>query len=148
MTSSVTDPDAARLDDDGAPVRTPRPSSAPHVRLVWAPSREDGQPVGVWWPRSRDAAVELRTLLPEMSSRLGGPATRVSLNIDAWDADQPRRLRVGDRLVRLGWFRTMDPGTVTLGRGSDPRITLHVLPPELDPDEARDALGAISNPWP
>src|SRR3954465_12012712 len=136
MTSSVTDPDAARLDDDGAPVWTPRPSSAPDVRLVWAPSREDGQPVGAWWPRTRDAAVELRTLLPEMSSRLGGPATRVSLNIDAWDADQPRRLRVSDRLVRLGWFHTLDRATVTLARGSDPRVTLVVVAPELNADEA------------
>ncbi len=66
--------------------------------------------------------------------------TRVSLNIGAWNADQPRRLQVGDRMVRLGWFHTLDPATVTLGRSGDPRVTLHVVAPELDPVAARGLL--------
>jgi len=79
-------------------------------------------------------------LLPQVSDRLGGPVTRVSLNIGAWNADQPRRLQVGDRLVRLGWFHTLDSATVTLGRSGDPRVTLHVVAPELNPDAARELL--------
>ena len=112
------------------------------VRLVWAP--DGNPPSGAWWPRSRDAATELRALLPELSERLGGPVTRVSLNIDAWDADQPRRLRVGDRVVRLGWFHTLDPATVTIARGSDPRVTLHLVPPELDSDAADKLMRAAA----
>jgi hypothetical protein len=114
------------------------PPAALDVRLVWAAGRH--HPSGTWWPRSRDAAAELGNVLPEVGEHLGGAVDRVSLNIDAWDDDQPQRLRVGDRLVRLGWFRRLDPGTVTLGRGSDPRITLRVIPPELDPTTARAQL--------
>lgn len=108
------------------------------VRLSWEPS---GSPTaGVWWPRSRDAGTELEALLPQVGDRLGGSVTRVSLNITAWDADQPRRLRVGNGLVRLGWFRTLDPSTVTLACSGGPRLILHTVPPELDPDEARELL--------
>lgn len=144
MTPSTADRDSARLDDDGAPVWTARQSSSADVRLAWAPSQRDNPPTGAWWPRSRNAAVELTALLPLVGDRLGGPVTRVSLNIDAWDADQPRRVRVGDCLVRLGWFHTMDPTTVTLGRGSDARATLHLVAPELDAAAARDRLHDVS----
>jgi hypothetical protein len=144
MASSLADCDSARLDDDGAPIWPAPQPPIPQVRLAWAPS-QSSQPVGAWWPRSRDATVELRALLPEVSCRLGGSVTRVSLNIDAWAADQPRRLRVGDRLLRLGWFHTLDRTTVTLRRGSDPRITLLVLPPELDPKAARKSLREMSS---
>jgi hypothetical protein len=72
----------------------------------------------------------------------------VSLNIDAWAADQPRRLRVGDHVVRLGWFRSLDPATVTLACGSDPRVILHIVPPELDPDAAREVLREMSGSSP
>ncbi|MDQ1748771.1 MAG: hypothetical protein QOD07_3034 [Frankiaceae bacterium] len=142
MTSSTADRDTARLDDDGAPVSTPRQPAAPDARLVWAP---DGTPpTGTWWPKTRDAATELRALLPQVSDRLGGTVTRVSLNIGAWNADQPRRLRVGDSLVRLGWFNTLDSATVTLGRSGAARVTLHVVAPELDPDAARELLREAS----
>jgi hypothetical protein len=83
-------------------------------------------------------------LLPVVGPHLGGPITRVSLNIDAWDADQPRRLRVGDCLVRLGWFHTLDATTVTVRRGSDARVVLHVVAPELDPAAGREALRELS----
>ena len=112
------------------------------VRLVWKPTADHLS--GVWWPRSRDAATELGALLPRVNDRLGRSVTRVSLNIDAWDADQPRRLRAGDHVVRLGWFHTLAPATVTLGRGGDPRVTLQVVPPELDPDAGRELLDEAS----
>jgi hypothetical protein len=83
-------------------------------------------------------------LLPLVGQHLGGSVTRVSLNIDAWEADQPRRLRVGDRVVRLGWFHTLDPATVTLARGSDARATLRIVAPELDPAAADELLHRLS----
>jgi hypothetical protein len=144
MTSSIADRDAARLDDDGAPVWAARESLSADVRLVWAPSRRGCPPAGGWWPRSRNAAAELKALLPLVGHHLGGPVTRVSLNIDAWDADLPRRLRVGDRLVRLGWFHSMDPATVTLAYGSDARVTLHIVAPQVEPAAARKLLLELS----
>lgn len=129
MTSPIVDRDSARLDDDGAPVWAVRESLSGDARLTWAPSQPGNSPSGVWWPRSRNAAVELKALLPVVAHHLGGPVTRVSLNIDVWDAAQPRRLQVAGRTVRLGWFHTLDPATVTLARGSDARVILHVVAP-------------------
>jgi uncharacterized protein DUF5994 len=123
-------------------------SSIADVRLAWAPGQPGNAPSGAWWPRSRNAAVELEALLPVVGRHLGGPVTRASLNIDVWDADQPRRLRVGDGLVRLGWFHSLDPATVTLARGSDARVTLHVVAPEVDAVAARKSLHELSTSIP
>jgi hypothetical protein len=142
MTSSVADRDSARLDDDGAPVWLSRHPAGGNVRLVWASSGTP--PSGTWWPRSRDAATELRALLPQVSDCLGGRVARVSLNIRAWNADQPCRLQVRGRWVRLGWFHTLDPATVTLRCSGEARVTLHVVAPELDPDAARELLREAS----
>jgi len=128
MTSTV-DLDSARLDDDGAPAWAGGRRDDGGARLVWASEATGGGFAGSWWPRSRDAVSELRMLIPVVSEHLGGPVMRVSLNIDAWGPDQPRRLRVGDRLVRLGWFRTLDSATVTLGRDTFDRVALRVTPP-------------------
>jgi hypothetical protein len=136
------------LDDDGGPVWAVRDSRSADVRLAWAPSQPGNPPSGAWWPRSRNAAVELKALLPVVGHHLGGPVTRVSLNIDVWDADQPRRLRVGNGLVRLGWFHSLDPATVTLARGSDARVTLHVLASEVDSAAARKLLHELSTSIP
>ena len=75
---------------------------------------------------------------------------RVSINIDAWNSEQPRRLRVADELVRIGWFHTLDAETVTLGRRNDDRVTLVVIPPSLDPPAALALLQRLSTAtsWP
>jgi len=92
MTLTI-DLDSARLDDDGAPAWAGRRPDGGGVRLVWA-SEETGPGFAArWWPRSRDAVRELRKLMPVVSEHLGGPVTRVSLNIDAWGPDHPRRRR-------------------------------------------------------
>lgn len=133
-------------DRDAAPER----GSSGGVRLVWAP-RDAGSPLaGAWWPRSRDATTELRALLPTVAERVGGPATRVSLNIDAWDADQPRRLQIGDTLVRLGWFRTLDAATIALGRYGPGRLSVVVIPYDADATAAQAVLDRLATAaqWP
>jgi hypothetical protein len=117
-------------------------SSPPEARLVWASDDDGRPPSGAWWPRTRDAAAELTALVPLVSERLGGPVNRVSLNMDAWSGEQPRRLRVGGRIVRVGWFHTLGRDTVTLGRGAEARAALVVVPPELDADAAQELLWA------
>jgi len=139
-----------RLDDDGAPIRSERAGREPDRRLVWAPSTTGSRLDGAWWPRTHDAGDELTALMPAVSHHLGGPVRRVSANIDAWGPDQPRLLRIGGVVVRLGWFRTLDPATVTLGRGNDDRITLLIIPPEFEPAVARRLLRRLSSgsEWP
>lgn len=110
------------------------------VRLVWAPPGDDARLAGAWWPHSSDAVTELQGLLPDAGEHLGGRVTRVSLNMDAWGPDQPRRLRVGGEIVRLGWFHSLDPTTVTFRRGSDAAVTLFVVPPDSDAERANQLL--------
>jgi len=150
MTASTTDYAVDRLDDDGAPIRSERDRSRLVTRLVWAPTTTGRRIDGAWWASTRDAAAELALLVPLVSEHLGGPVRRVSLNIDAWDPDQPRRLRVGDGLVRLGWFRMLDRETVTLGRRNEDRVTLLVIPSAFDPVAARRLLHRLStaSAWP
>lgn len=150
MSRSDTDYAVARLDDDGAPVRLAPEGGDRSGRLVWAPPTSGSRLDGAWWPSTRDPAAELAALLPAASSHLGGPVRRVSLNIEAWGPARPGRLRAGGALVRLGWFHTLDPATVTLGRGSDDRVTLLVVPPELEPAKAHRLLHRLSSApdWP
>jgi hypothetical protein len=150
MSGSDTDYAAARRDDDGTAVRSTREREDRTGRLIWAPPTSGSRLDGAWWPSTRDPAAELVALLPAAGSHLGGPVRRVSLNLEAWGPDRPGRLRAGGALVRLGWFHTLDPATVTLGRGSDDRVTLLVLPPELDPAKARRLLHRLSSAprWP
>lgn len=131
-------------------VATDRAVDRSLARLVWAPTVEGRRLDGAWWPRTRDAVAELSVLIPVVSEHIAGRVTRVSLNIDAWDSDQPRRLRIGDMLVRLGWFRTLDAATVTLGRGISDRIRLVVVPPDLDPHSGSELMRrlAADTRWP
>jgi hypothetical protein len=114
--------------DSPASSWSPTNASGDGCRLVWAPSGDADGWAGAWWPRTRDAAAALRELLPVVAERLGGPVVRVSLNLDAWDADPPRRLRLAGRLVRLGWFHTLDPHVITLGHTTFDRLRLLVIP--------------------
>ena len=150
MTRPVSEYAVDRLDDDGGPIRPEGTGRDPDGRLVWAPPAPAGRLDGAWWPRTHDAGGELTALMPAVSHHLGGPVRRVSVNIDAWGPDQPRWLQIGGVRVRLGWFRTLDPATVTLGRDNDDRVTLLVIPPELEPGAARRLLRRLSSAtqWP
>src|SRR5436190_206228 len=93
--------------------------------LHWATDADSGTD-GTWSRRSKDATAELRELIPAVNAHLPSRVTRVSLNIDAWDGDHPRRLPLSDGVVRLGWFHLLDPGIVTLGQGTAPRVVIRL----------------------
>ncbi len=124
---------------------TPAPDRAGEVRLelIDPPSARTTLD-GAWWPRTSDLDAELAPLLEELSRR-GIRATRVAFNPDSWAA-APRRLQVGDRTVRLGWFRHLDPQllnlTGDLGRG---RVDLLVVPPDTTQAAARRAFSAATD---
>jgi hypothetical protein len=119
-------------------------------RLVWAPVDASRSLDGAWWPATRNAPSELTSLLPLVGDHLGGAVTRVSLNIDDWVDDQPRRLVVGTTLVRVGWFHTLAAASITLARGSLDRVTLLLIPTEYDTATACDLLQHLSTAtvWP
>ena len=86
---------------------------------------------GAWFPRSRDLTVEVPELIAELDRR-GMRVERFTYALDAWEA-APRKLLVGDRIVRTGGFRSMDPLVVCLTwDGGWRRADLLVVPPETD----------------
>ena len=86
---------------------------------------------GAWFPRGRDLAVELPELIAELDRR-GVRVERFTYALDAW-SPAARKLVLGDRIVRTGGFRSMDPGVVCLTwDGGTRRADLLVVPPETD----------------
>ena len=86
---------------------------------------------GGWFPRSRDLSVEVPELVAELDRR-GVRVERFTFSLDAWEPVH-RKLVVGDRVVRTGGFRSMDPHVVSLTWGGGTRrADLLVVPPETD----------------
>src|SRR3954453_12033511 len=123
------------------------------VRFELAPVFGLGAVDGAWWPRSLDAADELRSLLAALAPQIGRP-TRVSLNTTAWDPG-PRQVRTAGHRVQLGWFTHMDPAVVTVahlnpaggsgGRRFHDRVRLLVIPPQATPQQARAVMSRAAS---
>ncbi len=95
-----------------------------------------------WWPRSRDLAAELPSLMAVLWTA-GRDVNRITYNLHAWDA-APRRMKIEGRTVRLGGFASSDPVTVRL---SDPwdkeRIDVLVIAPDTEADVAARIFAAV-----
>jgi hypothetical protein len=100
---------------------------------------------GAWWPRTRDLSEELPALLTELHSR-GIRATRVAYNPASWDP-APRRLDADGRVIRLGWFRSIDPQLLDLtGDLERGRVDLLVVPPDTSAAAAAAAFSSATEP--
>ncbi len=120
------------------------PPSSP-ARLHLAPVRA-GQAVldGGWWPRSWDPVAELPGLILDLDARFG-PIRQVLLNIDAWDC-RFRRLAVGARVVRMGWFTSLDPALLIATTERGDQLDLLVVPPGTAQAAARAAMARAADP--
>lgn len=100
---------------------------------------------GAWWPHSRSLTDELPALITELHRR-DLRITRVVYNPESWDP-APRRLRADGRIVRLGWFRSIDPNLVYLtGNYGDNRVELLVVPPDTAPAASALAMTRAASP--
>jgi hypothetical protein len=111
----------------------------PGTAVVRLETTHDRQGVldGAWWPRSRDIAVELPTLIAALTEHLG-PITRVGLDTATWE-ELPTRLTIDDRVVHIDSFPVGDD-TVLVTRGDQDHFSLLVVPPHATPDAARAAM--------
>lgn len=115
------------------------PARTPRLRLKpMAP--HSGYVDGAWWPHTDELTVELPDLLAVLSVRLGR-IDRVLYHLGAW-AKAPRKCITGGRTVRLDGYRLQPLNTIeVLGLDGDrDRLTLLVIPPRTDPDDAHTTM--------
>ncbi|MEV0494648.1 DUF5994 family protein [Streptomyces atratus] len=106
------------------------------LRMETTPDRE-GTFDGAWWPRSRDIASQLPSLIDALAARLG-PIARVGLDASAWD-DTPGHLVIGGRTVRIDWS-AVDDSTMLVTRGHQDHFSFLVIPPQATATAARAAM--------
>lgn len=123
--------------------RSHEPKAGPdtlRLALIEPPARRTTLD-GAWWPRTRSLTDELPALIQELHRR-GVRPTRVAYNPASWDP-APRHLAADGRVIRLGWFRGIDPQMIDLtGDPKRGRIDLLVVPPETSAAVARRAFTA------
>ncbi|HEY0540564.1 MAG TPA: DUF5994 family protein [Actinoallomurus sp.] len=115
----------------------------PASRLSLDPAlRRRGVLDGGWWPRSRNATVELPGLVSALNARVG---TVVRLGVDArdWD-DIPRRITVAGHVVRVGRFADVNH-KIIVTRGPQDHIMLLVVPPRASTASAKSALAMAAS---
>ena len=115
------------------------------ARLLLAPVRAGGAVLdGGWWPRSWDPVAELPGLILALDGRFG-LIRQVLLNGDAWDC-RFRRLAVGARVVRMGWFTSLDPALLIATTERGDQLDLLVVPPGTARAAARAAMARAADP--
>jgi Family of unknown function (DUF5994) len=122
------------------------PSAPPSTpRLVLAET-SGGKAVlnGGWWPRSWDPEVELPGLILALGHRYG-PIRSVMLNKAAWHG-QLRRLTVGGRRCRLGWYVTLDPALMIATTEVGVQLEMLVVPPSASATTAQQAMATAADP--
>jgi hypothetical protein len=119
---------------------TPPPLERP-ARLSLNSTRSQlGMLDGAWWPRSRDAEVELPILITALT-QLTGPVYRIALNRSLWTT-HPRRLTVAGRIVKLGWYGPSDIHAISVNSQDQRRLDLLVVPPGASEESAAAAMAA------
>jgi hypothetical protein len=115
------------------------------VRLCLVPIRA-GRAVldGGWWPRSTDSAAELPDLIVALAERYG-PIRQMMLNRHSWE-NRTRRLVVGPRVIRLGWFASLDSAMAVATTEHGEQIDLLVVPPDTAEAAARSAMARAADP--
>lgn len=93
---------------------------------------------GGWWPRSTDPATALAGLVLAIDG-LRGPVTRLVLSAHGWDS-RLHRLRVADRVLRLGHFSSQPASLLTALCDNGDRVDLLVVAPGTEPGTADAAM--------
>ena len=119
------------------PVHTPRLRLKPKAR-------PNGYVDGAWWPHSADLTAELQDLLSVLSVRLG-PIRRVIYNLNEWSTP-PAKFAIEGRMVRLDGYRRQPVNTVDVLGLNRAKITLLVVPPHADPDQAHATMMTAAGP--
>ncbi|GLW98817.1 DUF5994 family protein [Microtetraspora sp. NBRC 16547] len=122
------------------PPPAPPPDRSATVRLRLDPTpRHLGAVDGAWWPYSTNAGDELPGLIAEVDRRLKVKVLRVGLHPDAW-TNIPHRIPASGRVIRVGWFRSIDLHLLSLHTATGDNWELLVIPPETGTAAAANAF--------
>ena len=115
------------------------------IRLHLGEPDTRGTPLdGGWWPWSTDPAAELPDLVAAID-RIHGSILRIALGARGWAA-RPKRLVIGDRLIRLGYFESQSPSLLTAVTENGGRVDLLVIAPATRADAAASAMSIAADP--
>lgn len=119
------------------------PDPRPRLRLK-PKAAHTGHVDGAWWPSSGDLLTELPGLLSALSVRVGS-IRRVKYNRSEW-ATAPAEFVTDGRTVRLDGYKRQPVNTLEVV-GADRRpITLLVVPPRTNPDQAHETMVTAAAP--
>lgn len=118
------------------------PVDATQPRLRLAGSFDRSVLDGAWWPRSRDLAGELSTLLDHLPERVGRVVHAVVSPPD-WDT-VPRRVSRHGGQTKVGSYPRDDTHLLMLST-STRVLRLMVVPPDTDDDHARTLMVVASH---
>ncbi|MCZ4125903.1 DUF5994 family protein [Streptomyces sp. H39-S7] len=127
------------------PAPHPEPTATPATRILLKPRCADrGMVDGAWWPRSRDLASELPSLVAGLDE-CWGRITRVAVNVRMWP-EIPEKVPAGIHTVSVGWFDAeQEPDDLLLLSYTVGRWDLLVVPPECDPERAARLMSAAAD---
>jgi hypothetical protein len=128
---------------DRATMAPPSSPSTPRLRLVEVRAVQAILDGG-WWPRSADPSAELPGLVLALAERYG-PIRQLMLNGHTW-SQRFRRLAVGGRVVRVGWFASVDPALVIATTEHGDQVDLLVVPPDTTDAAADGAMARAADP--
>lgn len=128
--------------DHSAPERIrSSPARTPRLRLK-SKAPKNGCVDGAWWPRTDDLTKELPDLFAVLSVRLGRP-DRVLYNLEEW-ARPPAKIIFDGWAVHLGGYRHQPANSIEVHGLNRSTITLLVVPPRSDPDDAHETMMAAA----
>jgi hypothetical protein len=117
------------------------PYTHQRARLTLRSAQHHDEPDGVWWPRSRNLAVELPQLLASWPAELGDIA-RVLYSRPDWDDELPSVPVPGrHEPVETGSLPPDDARDLVLVTVDEKRRSLTVVPPGTPADDAARQLG-------
>lgn len=123
------------------PVQTPGRSA---LRLVLGEHPGRDRLDGGWWPRSRDLAVELASLVDQFPPELGR-VVRALYSPPDWDP-APRRVPVTRGYVKVGSFPGDDTHLIVLRTFDRADISLVVVPSDFSSAQGEEAMLAAATP--
>jgi hypothetical protein len=109
------------------------------LRLQLAPNPTVTKHVdGAWWPQSRQLTDELPELVTDLTDRLG-EVLMVGYHRSAWP-QTPAQTQVHGQTIELVGFTGDQPASIILIGKDGRHISLSVIPPDTDPQRARQLL--------